>query len=294
VTIDGWETHVRDTPGGSPDAEPALYVHGLGGSALNWTDLAGLLSPQLAGESIDLPGFGLSSPPPAGGYRPTAMAARVIRWIEHSGRGPVHLFGNSLGGAVSVRVAATRPDLVRTLTLVSPAMPVYQARSAHARLLPALLIPSARRAVERRVRAIPPDQLARGILTMCFGDPSRILPQRMEEAVAEATRRLEVPWAAEAYIHTLRGVVGSYLRPGSQSLWRLAARVAAPTLVVWGGQDRVVDPRLAPRTARMIPDSRLLVLDGVGHTAQLEVPRILARAVTALLQENRSRTGSEV
>jgi pimeloyl-ACP methyl ester carboxylesterase len=96
-----------------------------------------------------------------------------------------------------------------------------------------------------------------------------------------------VPWAGDAYVGSLRGLAGSYLRPGNGSLWRLAARITAPTLVLWGREDRLVDARLAPRTARLIPGSRLLVLDGVGHTAQMEVPRIVARAVLAFLRENK-------
>ena len=55
--------------------------------------------------------------------------------------------------------------------------------------------------------------------------------------------------------------------------------------MVGGLQDRLVDVRVAPQTARVIPDSRLLMLDGVGHVAQLEVPRLVARAVVGLLAE---------
>ena len=107
VRLDGTLVHVRDTPATGPGAEPAQYVHGLGGSAQNWTDLAGLLADRLDGQAIDLPGFGRSEPGPR--YTIPAFAERVIRWIEHSDRGPVHLFGNSLGGAISVRVAALDP-----------------------------------------------------------------------------------------------------------------------------------------------------------------------------------------
>jgi pimeloyl-ACP methyl ester carboxylesterase len=291
VEIDGYATHVRDTPGTSPAAEPAVYVHGLGGSAQNWTDLAGLISDRVSGLALDLPGFGRSDAPPRGGYTQRAFAARIARVIEHTGHGPVHLFGNSLGGAVAARVAARRPDLVRTLTLISPAMPFIQPRSGHARMLPVLMVPRARRVVAERIRAMPPKQLATGILSICFADMSRVPPQRMAEAVAEATARQEVPWAADAYVHALRGLAGSFLVPRPWSLWGLASRITAPTLVVWGAQDRLVSASLAERTAAAIPDSRLLVLDGVGHTAQLEVPRILARAVLAFLDEVNVGTG---
>src|SRR6476646_6433962 len=57
VSVGRYHLFVRATPG-APDAESALYIHGLRGSSTNWTDLAGVLSPWLAGESLDLPGFG--------------------------------------------------------------------------------------------------------------------------------------------------------------------------------------------------------------------------------------------
>jgi pimeloyl-ACP methyl ester carboxylesterase len=73
--------------------------------------------------------------------------------------------------------------------------------------------------------------------------------------------------------------------PGSNSLWRLARRVTVPTLVVGGRRDRLVDVRVAPQVARVIPDSRLLMLDSVGHVAQMEEPAAVARAVLDLLDE---------
>jgi pimeloyl-ACP methyl ester carboxylesterase len=296
VIVDGAVTYLRETPATGTRAEPALYVHGLGGSSANWTDLAGLLAHRLDGQAIDLPGFGRSDP--AQRYSLAAFANRVIRWIEYADRGPVHLFGNSLGGSISVRVAATRPDLVRTLTLISPAMPFLDARrSVHGRMVPFLLIPRVERLAARRMATIPPDELARQILELCFADPTRIAEQRLAEAVEEARVRYAVPWYADAYIRTLRALVGSFLRaylPGSGSLWRLARRVTAPTLVIGGALDRLVDVRVAPQVARAIPDSRLLMLDGVGHVAQMEVPDLVARSVAALLSEVRSGTRGDV
>jgi pimeloyl-ACP methyl ester carboxylesterase len=66
------------------------------------------------------------------------------------------------------------------------------------------------------------------------------------------------------------------------SPWAVAARVQAPTLVVWGDRDRLVSPRLAARTTATIPRARLLMLPGVGHVAQIEAPEKVARAVAAL------------
>jgi pimeloyl-ACP methyl ester carboxylesterase len=296
VAVDGTRTYVRETPPIAAGTEPALFVHGLGGSSANWTDLAGLLAHRLDGQAIDLPGFGRSDP--ARSYSLGTFADRIARWIEHSGRGPVHLFGNSLGGSIVVRVAATRPDLVRTLTLISPAMPFLDARrSAHGRMVPFLLLPRVERLAARRMAAVTPDQLARQILELCFADPTRIAAQRMAEAVEETKLRYEVPWYLDAYVRTLRSLVGSFVRaylPGSGSLWRLAARITAPTLVIGGELDRLVDTRVAAQAARVIPDSRLLMLSGVGHVAQMEVPELVARSVIGLLDEVRAGRAADV
>lgn len=289
VRLDGTVTYVRDTPALRPAAEPALYVHGLGGSSQNWTDLAGLLAPWLDGQAIDLPGFGRSEP--GRRYTIPAFAERVVRWIEHSDRGPVHLFGNSLGGAVSVRVAALRPDLVRTLTLVSPALPFLDfRRSLQGRMLPLLAIPRGERLAAWHLTQLAPEVMARQVMEACIADLTRISDQRRQEAVEEIRIRYQAAHYAAAYVRTFRGLVASFLRsylPGPNSLWRMAAGLRMPTLVVGGRADRLVDVRVAPQAARVIPDSRLLMLDGVGHVAQLEVPRMVARAVLALLAEQR-------
>ncbi|MEU6074482.1 alpha/beta hydrolase [Micromonospora sp. NPDC047074] len=287
VRLDGTTTYVRDTPATAPGAEPALYVHGLGGSSQNWTDLAGLLTDHLDGQAIDLPGFGRSEP--GRRYTVPAFAERVIRWIEHSGRGPVHLFGNSLGGAVSVQVAGLRPDLVRTLTLISPALPFLDfRRSLQGRMLPVLAIPRGERLVGWRLARVAPEVMAQQVMEACVADLTRVCDQRRQEALEEIRARHETPHHAAAYVRTFRGLVSSFLRsylPGPGSLWRLAGAVRAPTLVIGGLADRLVDVRVAPQTARAIPDSRLLMLDGVGHVAQLEVPRLVARSVLGLLAE---------
>ncbi len=248
-----------------------------------------MLADRLDGQAIDLPGFGRSGPAPS--YTITAMADRVIRWIEHTDRGPVHLFGNSMGGAISVKVAGTRPDLVRTLTLVSPAMPFLDPRrSLQGRLVPLAFLPQASRLAARRMAAMPPDELASMVIAACFADPTVVPEQRLAEAVEEAKLRSSVPWYAEAYVRSFRSLVSSFLRaylPGERSMWRVAARITAPSLVIAGRQDQLVDVRVAPQVARVIPDCRLLMLARVGHVAQMESPRTVARALLGMLDETR-------
>jgi pimeloyl-ACP methyl ester carboxylesterase len=290
VVVNGSMLHVRDTPATGPDAEPAVYVHGLGGSSQNWTDVAGLLADRFDARAVDLPGFGYSDPSPR--YSIASFASTLISYLEHDGRGPVHLVGNSLGGSIAVRVAGLRPDLIRTLTLISPAMPFLNPRrTAQGPVLPLLALPLADRLLAWGMARLTAEEMADQVLRACFGDTRRVSPQRRAEAMEEIRLRYTVAHYPKAYLGTLRGLVGSFLRaylPGENSQWRLAARVQAPTLVIGGLTDKLVDPRVPVQVARAIPDSRLLILPGVGHVAQMEVPRLVARAIVGMLLDVRS------
>ncbi|MEU2347517.1 alpha/beta hydrolase [Modestobacter sp. NPDC049651] len=301
----GGEVFVRTTPwrgpleGPADDAphERALYVHGLGGASTNWTDLAALLAVRFEGYALDLPGFGRTAPPSRGSYsmqRHVQATVDVLEWVvDQPGPGqgrPVHLVGNSLGGLVSVWVAARRPDLVATLTLVSPAMPVYRVPPAFDRVITLVMLPGVPALAERRLAGVSAEQRVRGLLQMCFGDPSRVPQERIDEAVAEMRERDQQPWAGQALTRSLRGLMTSYLRLGRANAWRMARSVRVPSLVVWGDRDKLVDPRLAPRLAATLGDARLQVQPGIGHLAMLEAPEPTARAVLALAEDAAGRT----
>ena len=307
VAVHGGTVFVRHTPwtgpvgGGAAGAprERALYVHGLGGASTNWTDLAALLAVRVDGWSIDLPGFGRSQPPPRGRYSIGGHVRAVVDVLEHVaalpgeavGR-PVHLLGNSLGGLVSLLVASRRPDLVASLTLISPAMPVYRVPPAFSRALLLLLLPGIPSLAERRMAGITPEESVRAMIRMCFGDPARVPRERIEQSVQEMRERAQQPWADRALTRSMRGLITSYLRVGAANAWRAARGLRPPALVVWGSRDKLVDPALAPRLAAAVPDARLLVLDGIGHVAMLEAPEPTARAVLGMLEEQPAEAGA--
>ncbi|WP_431995833.1 alpha/beta fold hydrolase [Streptomyces griseoflavus] len=284
VELPGVTLSVRSRPPAREGLPPALYVHGLGGSSLNWSALMPLLHDVVDSEAVDLPGFGNSPPPDDGDYSITAHARAVIRYVESTGRGPVHLFGNSLGGAVTTRVAAVRPDLVRTLTLVSPALPELRVqRTAVPTGL--LALPGIALLFTRLTREWTAEQRVRGVLKLCYGDPARVSPEGFRNAVLEMERRLRLPYFWDAMARSARGLVNAYTLGGQQGLWRQAERVLAPTLLVYGGRDQLVGFRMAQRSARAFRDSRLLTLPDAGHVAMMEYPETVALAFRELLMQ---------
>jgi hypothetical protein len=196
----------------------------------------------------------------------------------------VHLLGNSLGGAVTTRVAALRPDLVRTLTLVSPALPeILVQRSAVPTAL--LALPGAAGLFTRATRKWSAEARVRGVLALCYGDPGLVSPEGFRNAVEEMERRLQLPYLWDAMTRSARGIVNAYTLGGQHGLWRQAERVLAPTLLVYGGRDQLVGFRMARKAARAFRDSRLLTLPEAGHVAMMEYPATVARAFRELLAE---------
>jgi pimeloyl-ACP methyl ester carboxylesterase len=272
-------------------AEAAVFIHGLGGSSTNWTDLMDLLSrpvedrPEaklLACTALDLPGFGCSPPPASGDYSISAHAAAVVQLIDTQGLGPVHLIGNSMGGAVSTRVAAARPDLVRTLTLVSPALPDLRPRLLPLRLAIAAA-PGVGPAIMGWLRKLPAEARTDRTLRDVYTDPGVVHPSRRQAEIAEVLRRDSLIYANQALILSARSLVTEYFKVGKRSLWRDAAVITAPALILHGSHDRLVNPVMAGKAARAFPAARVLVLPGVGHVAMMERPGLVAAEIRSFL-----------
>jgi pimeloyl-ACP methyl ester carboxylesterase len=290
VTTANHRLHVRRTPGSA--AATAVYVHGLGGSSTNWTDLSTQLAGYADGYSPDLPGFGKSEPLDGYDFSMVAHARTMIEYLEFLDRGPVHLMGNSMGGTVALVVAAARPDLVRTLTLVSPAVPDLRPslRRVSDPRLPLTVLPVIGRSVQRRLDALGARVRTEQVMRLCFADPALVPEHRIVESMEEAVEMGGQPWVNAALNGSTLSLFRMWVTSGQRSLWRLAPRVKAPSLVVWGADDRLISVRRAPRTARLLPRGRLLVLPRTGHVAQMERPVSVARAVLGMWEAVEEQT----
>ena len=275
---------VRHAPALQSGAPPALMVHGLGGSALNWTDLMGLMRSEADCWAPDLGGFGASPPPRDGDMSPSGYAANLAEFIEQELLGQrVHLVGNSMGGAVALQLAARRPDLVRTLTLISPALPALWATRGNVHL-PVIAVPGVGERLVPKYATIAAESRVKATIDACFADPKRLPEQRMAEAIAETRERDEYPYAAEAFLRALRGLLKTFMDAGPDRPWKLAERVQCPSLVVYGRKDPLIDTRAAHRVTRHFADARVAVLPDCGHIAQMEHPELVFGAWQRLVR----------
>jgi len=268
-------------------AEPALFVHGLGGESLDWADVANLLAGRVDAYALDLPGFGESPPASDRDFSIDGHARAVVSAICAIGRGRVHLVGNSLGGAVVTRVAAEHPELVRSLALLSPALPDLRPRWPAWELLLTLLPLIGPRLVADALRG-DPERTARQVFATCYGYPAAVTGERWTAELEAIGRRAGLPHGSQAYRGSLRSLVAAYLHGGQRRLWRQAAQVGVRTLLIYGGRDQLVDWRQAERAEATFRDARTVLMLDAGHVAHLELPTRVAALLRGFYGEPRS------
>ncbi|MFY9331315.1 MAG: alpha/beta fold hydrolase [Candidatus Nanopelagicales bacterium] len=300
VPVATGEVTVRLSPSGFSSVDPvpvfvndrprAVLIHGLGGSSLNWIELMGEMDGDLAMIALDLPGFGFSPPPRDGDYHPRGHANAVIALLDHlNGQGieghltlpsadqRFHVFGNSLGGNVAVHVAALRPDLVASLTLLSPALPSQRIRRGAAHM-PLIAIPGIGERIVSRYLKLPVEQRVNDTVKSVYARPERMTDERRSLIADEVGRRDGLPHVTDATLSSLRGLIATFVDPRSGRVWRMAEGITCPTLAVYGQRDQLVDAKAAHRITRHFADSHVVVLPDSGHVAMMEHPTEVADA----------------
>jgi pimeloyl-ACP methyl ester carboxylesterase len=263
--------------GGPDDAPVVVLVHGVGGSHLDWDLLAPRLTAHFRVLALDLPGFGLSGPT----RRPATVRRNVdvlAGFIRRTGRTPVVLVGNSMGGMVAVLLTARMPELVRGLVLLDPALPA-PARVLRSPATAAMLVVHAVPGVGERLRRNRRRRLGAraGVeesLQRCGVDPGALPPDLVEKSVALADRRSDVAGTDRAFLSASRSLAWVLVR--ARTYRAAMAAIAAPVLLVHGDRDPLVPVTAARATSRHRPSWGYVELRDVGHLPQLQAPDELA------------------
>src|SRR3954447_6734111 len=259
-TIDmGGPVHYVDF-GGNPAGPTLVLVHGLGGSHLNWALLAPLLTDHARVLALDLPGFGLSEP----GHRLCTVQnnVRVLdRFIREVAGAPVVLVGNSMGGMISLLQTSRRPETVRGLVLLDPAIPGGR-RKLDGRValnFAAFGIPGVgERFLPTRRRRMGARAAVRQTLELCGIDPDTVPERLIDRSVALVEQRQDVAGMDRAFLTAARSLLLLLIDP--RLLYRAMAAIRVPVLLVQGAQDRLVPVAAAREAARRHPDWRYVEL----------------------------------
>ena len=269
LEVNGQQVHLRDE-GPHDDPAPIVLLHGTSASLHTWQGWAEGLRDQRRVIRFDLPGFGLTGPNRQQDYSIERYVLFVRAVMDKLGVDRFVLAGNSLGGQIAWAIAAAFPDRVDRLILVDAGgyppssfqtpqrMPLAfrVARMPGLRWLAGYTLP--RGLVERSLRQL-------------YGDPSKVTPDLVDLYSDMALRAGN----REALVRRME-------HPGNLDP-ALLHRIKAPTLILWGGKDRLLPPELGERFAHDIPNARLVVFPLLGHMPQEEDPRDTLAAVKRFL-----------
>jgi pimeloyl-ACP methyl ester carboxylesterase len=262
------QVHLRDE-GPRDDPRPLVLLHGTSASLHTWDGWVAALEGQHRVIRVDLPGFGLTGPRPDGDYRMAVYVRFVVELMDSLGIGQAVLAGNSFGGNVAWKLAVDHPDRVSRLVLVDAAGYAFTPRSIPIGFRLAL-IPGLRPLMANLL----PRSLIESSLRDVYGYPERVTPElidRFYELTLRAGNRQALP---ERLRQSPSGEFAAQIK-----------QVHQPTLIIWGGQDRLIPPENAGLFQKEIAGNRLVMFDDLGHVPHEEDPARTVAAVQAFLAE---------
>jgi len=245
---------------GSGTGPPVLLVHGLGGSANGWVRVLRAMGRDFSSvHAVDLPGNGFSPLPASGPLSLEEHLAVLHAYCQEVVKAPAFVVGNSLGGALSVLLAATHPEEVAALGLVAPAGGEMTRES--------LL------------------ELMRTLDVRTTGDAVRLTRRLFHRAPLVAI--LFAPELRKMHATPAVRALRSFAQDRHHIPPELIARLRAPTLLLWGASEKLL-PReqLDWYRAHLPPGAHVQVVPGFGHVPQMERPRELVQRLRGFAEES--------
>lgn len=252
--------------GGPEKAQTILLIHGFGADKSNWPRFARFLTKDYHVIAVDLPGFGDSSKPANISYDVGTQAERLADFMREQGIGRFHVVGNSMGGHIAALLAARHPQEVLSVGLFDNAGITAPHQSE---LFQRLLKGGDNPLVLRSVEDFP------ALLDFVFVQKPP-LPARLQDYLAE--RSLERS--------AFNGMVFQQLRERYIPLEPELPKITAPTLLLWGDRDRVLDVSSIEVMKPLLKKPSVAILRDCGHVPMIERPEETARLYLDFLQQN--------
>lgn len=245
-------------------APPVVYVHGFLSSSATWRKVLGKAAAGRPAIAVDLPGAGLSDRPWPYDYSAGSQALGLLEFLDAREIRRAVLVGNSMGGAVCLIAAAVAPERVAALVIVD---------SAFAKVT----VPIGFRLLRTPfVGELQLEFLVRPVMEYT-------LRHRLYARADRVTQDTVSDWWDPIPVPGTRRAALAFVRTSSRGYEGLLSKISAPTLVVWGKEDRLLPAADGMRLASEIRGARLLLLPDAGHVPQEETPDAFADAVAEFL-----------
>ena len=238
---------------GGSGSEVLLLVHGFAGDKDNFTRISAFLNPHYRVIIPDLPGFGDARRDPGAKHDMATQVENLRAFMAELGVERFHMGGNSMGGFISAEYATRYPEQVRSLWLLDPggtdeslAAPAFEHYFVDGRM--PLLVPD-------------PSKFP-ALMAACMSE-APFFPYSLKHALA---RRAAADYPL--HVQIMKELVGSP---------HLQGPINKPALIAWGTEDRILSPTAAPVMQALIPGSRLIMMEGIGHLPMLEATRRTAQ-----------------
>jgi pimeloyl-ACP methyl ester carboxylesterase len=252
ITLSGGETYVY-LEGGT--GEPLLLLHGFGANKDNFTFVAGHLTASYHVIAPDHIGFGESSRPADAEYASTKQAERLHQFIQSLGLSKIHIGGSSMGGLIAMTYAALYPDEVKSMWLLAPGG-IWSAPQSELRRI-------IEETGENPLIAKNEEEFARTydfVMSKPPFIPRPIINVMAQERIknVELEKRIFTEIKADSAEERITGLT-------------------TPALIVWGEEDRAINAATAPILHGLLPNSKVIMMKGIGHLPMVEAPRATAR-----------------
>ena len=269
IELDGLQVHLRDQ-GPRDDPLPIVLLHGTGASLHTWDGWTEILGTQRRVIRFDLPGFGLTGPRDDADYSIERYAEFVVAMLDRLSVQKAVIAGNSLGGRIAWGTAVLYPERVDKLVLLDASGYDFKPESVPIGFTVAR-IP----VVRQLVKNVLPRSFVKSSIENVYGDPSRVKPELVDLYFDITTRAGN----RTALMQRLQ-----QLEPGAMA--HRLKEIRQPTLIGWGGRDRLIPVENAERFHADIENSTLVIWDDLGHVPHEEDPARTVQALQSFLDAN--------
>ena len=262
----GMDVHFRDE-GNPNDSIPVLLIHGMSSSLHTFDSVTVDLKKNHRVISLDMPAFGLTGPNPENTYSLDYYAQFLEEFRKKLNIEKWSLAGNSLGGAIAWNYAVDFPNRVHRLVLIDAAgYPKLNEKGSLGFKIASTPI------INNLMLYVTPRSLVRESLLSIYHDPKIVTDEQVERFHDVAIRAGN------------RAAVLSIFKSGFKADYLKIKRVAAPTLILWGDKDKLIDVENVQSFKKDIKNSQSVIFPNVGHVPMEEVPHLVSREMLEFLK----------